>query len=171
MYLYKNKIVILIFLSFCFQSICNAELIKPKNSIKPLEVVEIQLNGLKNNNEPYEDFGIEQTWEFAHPNNKKYTGPLEKFKSMLKSDMYQMLINHLENKIDIISGRAEKTNLPNVFCDYLVCNSVLHGSGQTLKDVDFIILSPGVSLNESKNKKKLVNIKNDGNTEKGKIMP
>ena len=104
MYLYKNKLVILIFLSFCFHSICNAELIKPKNSIKPLEVVEIQLNGLKNNNEPYEDFGIEQTWEFAHPNNKKYTGPLEKFKSMLKSDMYEMLINHIENKIDIISA-------------------------------------------------------------------
>ena len=38
------------------------------------------------------------------PNNKKYTGPLEKFKSMLKSDMYQMLINHLENKIDIVSA-------------------------------------------------------------------
>ena len=70
MYLYKNKFVTLIFLSFCFQSICNAELIKPKNSIKPLEVVEIQLNGLKNNNEPYEDFGIEQTWEFAHPITK-----------------------------------------------------------------------------------------------------
>ncbi len=104
MYLYKKKILTLIFLSFCFQSICNAELIKPKNSIKPLEVVEIQLNGLKNNNEPYEDFGIEQTWEFAHPNNKKYTGPLEKFKSMLKSDMYEMLINHIEYKIDIISA-------------------------------------------------------------------
>ena len=83
MYLYKNKLVILIFLSFCFQSICNAELIKPKNSIKPLEVVEIQLNG---------------------SNNKKYTGPLEKFKSMLKSDMYEMLINHIEYKIDIISA-------------------------------------------------------------------
>ena len=63
-----------------------------------------KVQGLKNNNEPYEDFGIEQTWEFAHPNNKKYTGPLEKFKSMLKSDMYEMLINHIENKIDIISA-------------------------------------------------------------------
>ena len=78
-------------------------MIKPKNTIKPLEVVEIQLNGLKNNNKPYKDFGIEQTWEFAHPNNKKYTGPLEKFKSMLKSEMYAMLINHIEYKIDIVS--------------------------------------------------------------------
>ena len=66
------------------------------------------MNGLKNNNKPYEDFGIEQTWEFAHPNNKKYTGPLEKFKSMLKSEMYVMLINHIEYKIDIVS-MSEKT--------------------------------------------------------------
>lgn len=48
-------------------------------------------------------------------------------------------IPNIYNKIDIISGRAEKTNLPNVFCDYLVCNSVLHGSGQTLKDVDLAL--------------------------------
>ena len=108
MYLLKNKIVVYLFLGLLFHSVSNAEIIKPKNTIKPLEVVEIQLNGLKNNNKPYEDFGIEQTWEFAHPNNKKYTGPLEKFKSMLKSEMYVMLINHIEYKIDIVS-MSEKT--------------------------------------------------------------
>ena len=103
MHLLKNKIIIYLFLSLLFHGVSNAEMIKPKNTIKPLEVVEIQLNGLKNNNKPYKDFGIEQTWEFAHPNNKKYTGPLEKFKSMLKSEMYAMLINHIEYKIDIVS--------------------------------------------------------------------
>ena len=103
MHLLKNKIIVYLFLSLLFHSVSNAQIIKPKNTIKPLEVVEIQLNGLKNNNKPYEDFGIEQTLEFAHPNNKKYTGPLDKFKSMLKSEMYVMLINHIDYKIEIVT--------------------------------------------------------------------
>ena len=30
------------------------------------------------NNDPYLNAGIEQTWEFAHPSNRAYTGPLQK---------------------------------------------------------------------------------------------
>ena len=32
------------------------------------------------NNYPNKDAGIKQTWEFAHPNNQRITGPLERFK-------------------------------------------------------------------------------------------
>ena len=53
-----------------------ADLVKPNNGIEPYQVVKIQLKGLMNNDNPYKDVGIEQTWEFAHPNNQKYTGPL-----------------------------------------------------------------------------------------------
>ena len=53
-----------------------ADLLNPSNLIKPKEVVEIQLNGLMNNDIEFEDSGIEQTWNFAHPSNKKNTGPL-----------------------------------------------------------------------------------------------
>ena len=60
-----------IFLYFLGTNISNADLINPKSSIKPREVVEIQLTGLMNNNEKFEDSGIEQTWNFAHPDNKK----------------------------------------------------------------------------------------------------
>jgi hypothetical protein len=62
----------------------------------------IQLNSLKNNNIPYKDAGIEQTWEFAHPNNKKVTGPLEKFKKMIYSENYQLLIDHENYEIIIL---------------------------------------------------------------------
>ena len=58
---------------------------------------------VERNDSPYKDKGIEQKWEFAHPSNKKYTGPLEKFKSMLKGDGYSMLLNHIEHKVDRIS--------------------------------------------------------------------
>ena len=89
----------IIILYFIFINASNADLIKPSSNFKPFEVLMIQLNSLKNNNEPYKDAGIEQTWEFAHPNNKKYTGPLEKFKILLSSDSYKMLLNHIDHNI------------------------------------------------------------------------
>ena len=80
-------------------SISKAELIKPKSSIVPSDVVKIQLTALQKNDLDYKDSGIEQTWIFAHPNNKKVTGPLNNFKRMIKGDSYQMMINHLSHTI------------------------------------------------------------------------
>ena len=85
----------------------NAELIKPNNSISPKEVVSIQLSGLKDNDLGYKDSGIEQTWNFAHPNNKKNTGPLPNFKMMIKGNSYQMLIDHLNHTITEL-GSSDK---------------------------------------------------------------
>ena len=82
----------------------NAELINPSSSIKPSEVVKIQLTGLKNNNKDFKDSGIEQTWNFAHPKNKKVTGPLENFKRMIKGDSYQMMIDHLSHTITMLGS-------------------------------------------------------------------
>ena len=70
-----------------------AEILKPNENIIPMKVVKIQLDGLKKNDSGYKDQGIEQTWEFAHPNNKIFTGPLERFKEMLKGDSYLSLIH------------------------------------------------------------------------------
>ena len=94
------KIILKFFLFFfIFTNICNADLIKPNINLKPFDVLMIQLNSLKNNNNPYKDAGIEQTWEFAHPKNKKFTGPLEKFKKMIKGDSFNMLVDHKEHEI------------------------------------------------------------------------
>ena len=76
-----------------------AEIVKPNNGIEPYQVVKIQLRGLMENDNPKMDSGIEQTWEFAHPENQKYTGPLENFKKMLKGDSYSMLIDHLDHEV------------------------------------------------------------------------
>ena len=91
-----------VFFFFLFTNISNADLIKPSSNLKPFEVLMIQLNSLRNNNDPYKDAGIEQTWEFAHPNNKASTGPLEKFKQMIYSDSYKILISHENNKTIIL---------------------------------------------------------------------
>ena len=91
-------------LFFILISISKAEILKPNSNIKPSEVVKIQLLGLQKNNDVYEDSGIEQTWNFAHPNNKKATGPLDKFKRMIKGNNYQMMINHISHTITEIRG-------------------------------------------------------------------
>ena len=86
-----------------------ADLIKPSSYLKPMEVLSIQLNSLKNNNNPYKDAGIEQTWEFAHPSNKKITGPLSKFKKMIYSESYNVLISHENNRITLLSESINKS--------------------------------------------------------------
>tara|TARA_Y100000746_G_C15256849_1_gene347960 strand:+ start:48 stop:521 length:474 start_codon:yes stop_codon:yes gene_type:complete len=96
----KLQIVFKILFIFLISiSISNAELLKPTSDIKPSEVVRIQLLGLQKNDLDYKDSGIEQTWNFAHPNNKQVTGPLDNFKRMIKSQSYQMMINHLSHTI------------------------------------------------------------------------
>ena len=84
-----------------------AEILKPSSNIKPSEVVKIQLNGLKKNDLDFKDSGIEQTWNFAHPNNKKVTGPLPNFKRMIKGDAYQMMLDHVSHTITEL-GSSDK---------------------------------------------------------------
>ena len=88
---------ILIFLILLKPSL--ADIQKPSNEIEPERVIKIQLSALMKNDNPYKDRGIIQTWEFAHPDNQKMTGPLERFKNMIKTDSYSMLLNHSSHEI------------------------------------------------------------------------
>jgi len=99
-----SKILFLLLVTLSFS---NAELLSPNNTISPKEVVKIQLSGLQQNDLNYKDSGIEQTWQFAHPNNKRVTGPLSNFKMMIKSDSYVMMINHLSHTITEV-GSSDK---------------------------------------------------------------
>ena len=90
------SIVTIIFLNISYS---NADLKSPNNLILPAEVIKIQLVGLMDNDKDFKDSGIEQTWNFAHPNNKKNTGPLPNFKMMIKGNSYQMLLYHLSHSI------------------------------------------------------------------------
>ena len=81
-------------------------LTEPNISLKPFDVLSIQLSSLQKNNIPFNDAGIEQVWKFAHPNNKKITGPLENFKKMIYSKNYRMLIKHENSEIIILSKTA-----------------------------------------------------------------
>ena len=89
---------VFIFLIFSTNEL-KAEIKKPNPDIKPREVIEIQLNALMKNDTPSKDHGIIQTWFFAHPNNQRVTGPIERFKNMMKTDSYSMLLNHTDHEI------------------------------------------------------------------------
>ena len=97
-----NKLLFFSLLFYLHIASVYSDIIKPNTKIKPYNVVEIQLISLKNNDKPDKDFGIEQTWEFAHPENKINTGPLNNFKKMLKNEIYSILLNHKEHKIEEI---------------------------------------------------------------------
>ena len=98
-----------VFLFFIFTNFSKADLIKPNITLNPFDILMIQLNSLQNNNVPFKDAGIEQAWEFAHPNNKRVTGPLEKFKQLIYSKNYKMLLEHENNEIAILSETEDRS--------------------------------------------------------------
>ena len=108
------KVLILLLITI---SISRAEILKPSSDINPKEVVKIQLTGLQKNDLNFKDSGIEQTWNFAHPNNKKVTGPLGNFKMMIKGDSYQMMINHLSHTITQLGSKDNWAQFEVVILD------------------------------------------------------
>ena len=101
-----KKIFFTIIFVITFNSL-SAEMVKPSANLSAYDVVKIQLEALKKNNKNND--GIKQTWIFAHPDNKKFTGPYERFKGMLLGQQYKILLNHSSHKIKLIS------NSPNTF--------------------------------------------------------
>ena len=101
-----NKyIIIIIFLNLT--NFLYADIIQPAKNLTAYDVVKIQLTALKNNNKLSKNDGIKQTWIFAHPENKKFTGPYERFEKMILGDQYKILLNHTSHKINLISNSEE----------------------------------------------------------------
>ena len=96
-----NKYFILIII-LNFTNLLYADIIKPTKNLTAYNVIKIQLNALKKNNKPNKNSGIKQAWLFAHPENKKITGPYERFKKMLLGNQYSLLLNHESHKIKLI---------------------------------------------------------------------
>ena len=65
--------------------------ILPNDKFSASDVVQIQLMSLQSNT--YDNKGIYQCWIFAHPENKKYTGPFKSFSNMIKNKPYDKLLN------------------------------------------------------------------------------
>ena len=76
-----------------------ADALQPDPDLSPSEVVAIQLSALQANDTPGPDAGIAQTFAFAHPDNKRMTGPLPRFAQMIKGPRYEVLLNHRAHEI------------------------------------------------------------------------
>ena len=124
---------ILYIISFFLISLnINAEMIKPDPTISAKDVISIQLKALQINNSPFEDAGIEQTWEFAHPNNRKFTGPLNNFIRMIKNPSYSMMIDHMDHKIIPVE---EKETTSYYFVELTDVNGKKYGFEWTVEKV------------------------------------
>jgi Domain of unknown function (DUF4864) len=73
--------------------------LSPKPELTPQQVVEYQLLVLQRNDQPTPDAGIEKAFRFASPENKKSTGPISHFISMVHSAGYAPLLNAKESAV------------------------------------------------------------------------
>ena len=80
----------------------------PNDIFSSLEVVELQMTSLQTNSK-INNLGIYQCWLFAHPENKKYTGPFTNFKSMISDTSYNVLLNSLKFKTKLLSKNKKIT--------------------------------------------------------------
>ena len=88
--------------------------VRPNDKFSPLEVVDIQLTSLQSNSN--DNKGIYQCWLFAHPENKKYTGPLGRFVAMIRSNPYDVLLGSLFFETKLISKNQTEAKV-EVFLD------------------------------------------------------
>jgi len=101
----KKYLIFIIMLSFT--KFLYADIVKPAENLTAYDVVKIQLTALMNNNKPSKNTGIKQTWNFAHPENKKFTGPYKRFEKMLLGNQYNFLLNHDSHKIKLIMNSED----------------------------------------------------------------
>lgn len=78
---------------------------EPSPRFSPADVVRIQVDALKENGEG--DQGIEIVFRFASPANRSVTGPLPRFAAMIRSPLYQPMVNHLAARYDDVEVSGE----------------------------------------------------------------
>lgn len=105
---------------------------RPSPELSPQEVVKIQLQAFGNNNA--EDEGIEIGFRFASPQNRRRTGPLPRFASMLKGPAYGVMLEH---------DRAEYAEL--LMRDGLALQRVQLFRGDTVVVYDFYLRRQNLS--------------------------
>ena len=88
-----NPLVFLLILPFQVWASYNIENAYPEPELKPNDVVRLQLLAMQQNDDS--DFGIEVTFRFASPANKKQTGPLKRFTRLVRNPSYRPLLNHI----------------------------------------------------------------------------
>ena len=87
-------LVLLFILPFQVWASYDIENANPDPKLKPNDVVKLQLIAMQQNDDS--DFGIEVTFRFASPANKRQTGPLKRFIRLINNTSYRPLLNHIK---------------------------------------------------------------------------
>lgn len=83
----------------------------PHPSLSPKDVVTIIMTALQINDTPEPDNGIKVTFAFASPENKRLTGPLLRFKLMVKNQVYGTLLNHRSVVLEKYNVEGDKAEI------------------------------------------------------------
>ena len=94
-------------LAFAGTGVAAQEMLQPDPAFSPKKVVSIQLKALQRNDTPKADAGIQQTWAFAHPDNRRVTGPYPRFQRMIKMPSYEILLGHQKHLIEKVEQTDE----------------------------------------------------------------
>ena len=81
----------------------DSTLIMPSSELSPEQVIEIQLLGLSAGGDvasfdPHQ--GIKQVWVFAHPDNRRVTGPLMRIAQLFINPAYAPMVGHTRHEIE-----------------------------------------------------------------------
>lgn len=87
----------------------------PSPQLEPSDVVRIQVEALRENTPLNE--GIELTYRFASPANKRSTGPLDRFLVMVRSAPYDRLLNHLSARYGPVAVSGDESSQTVIVTD------------------------------------------------------
>lgn len=94
--------------AFCLPTSAVTITATPQPAEEARAVVMAQLRALQENDKPDPDAGIRTAWTFAHPDNRRATGPLQRFTKMLKSPAYRDLIDHQAHRVELLEADRDK---------------------------------------------------------------
>ena len=86
-----------------------SETLVPDPTLPPSEIIRIQLEALRHNDE--QDRGIAIAYRFASPANRANTGPLSRFIAMIKRGPYAHMLNFHDatyGPVETVSNRARQ---------------------------------------------------------------
>ena len=88
-----------------------AQDIMPSPALSPRQVVQFQLDSLRQNDLPGPNSGIERSFRFASPSNKQVTGPLEHFAEIVRSPAYAPLLYSLSADVSQVEVGEDQARI------------------------------------------------------------
>ncbi|GEM_PF-1279516 len=84
----------------------------PSPALAPADVVQIVVEALGMNDYPHANAGAEVAFRFSSPDNRRTTGPLEKFIELVHNPVYRPVLNHIHARYGKIKISENQATVP-----------------------------------------------------------